>query len=74
MKYCSKLAIEKAKVVSNKYPNSYIIGADTIVYCDKKILGKAKNYSEAVKHLEMLSNKKHEVYTAVSLVNKTNNY
>ena len=71
-KYCSKLAIEKAKVVSNKYPNSYIIGADTIVYCDKKILGKAKNYSEAIKHLKLLNNKRHDVYTAVSLVNKTN--
>ena len=72
VRYCSKLAIEKAKVVSNKYPNSYIISADTIVYCDKKILGKAKNYSEAIKHLKLLNNKRHDVYTAVSLVNKTN--
>ena len=72
IKYCTKLAIAKAKIISNKYPNSYVIGSDTIVYCNKKILGKAKNYSEAIKHLEILSNKRHEVYTAVSLINKTN--
>jgi len=72
-KYCKKLSIEKARTVSKKFSTSYIIGADTIVYCNNEILGKAKNYSEARKHLEFLSNKKHEVYTAVSLINDTKN-
>ena len=70
--YCKELAIAKAKIISDKYPNSFIIGADTIVYCDKIIIGKPNSYSEAINHLKILSDKKHEVYTAVSLINKKN--
>ena len=71
-KYCKDLAIQKALIISNRFPDSFIIGADTIVYCNNKILGKPKNYSEAKEHLKLLSNKQHDVYTAVSLLNKIN--
>ena len=31
-KYCVDLAIKKALTISNKFPNQYVIGADTIVF------------------------------------------
>tara|TARA_Y100000590_G_scaffold463357_1_gene629929 strand:- start:954 stop:1535 length:582 start_codon:yes stop_codon:yes gene_type:complete len=68
--YCQKLAIKKASKISNKFHNKFIIGADTIVYCDNKIIGKPQNYSEAIKYLQLLSNKEHQVYTGVSLIHK----
>ena len=70
-KYCKDLALYKAADISNKFPDKYIIGADTIVYCNNKILGKPKNNLDAKEHLLLLSNKEHIVYTAVALVNKS---
>lgn len=49
---------------------SLIIAADTIVSIDNEILGKPKNYEEAVCMLRKLSGKKHEVVTAVCLKSK----
>ena len=65
--YCKKLAIEKAKFISQKRPSSLVIGADTIVYHDNKILEKPKNKKEAIKHLKLLNNNSHIVFTAVSI-------
>ncbi len=50
--------------------NILVITADTIVYCDKQILGKPKDRDEAVKMLNMLSGKAHEVITGVALTTK----
>ena len=71
--YCKKLAIMKSKLVAKKFPNHYVIGADTIVVYDNKILNKPLNKEEAKSHLNLLSNNKHIVYTAVSLINVSKN-
>ena len=55
--YCQKLANMKANLVLEKNPNSLVIGADTIVYVDNKILEKPSNYKEAFNMLKMLSGK-----------------
>ncbi len=44
-----------------------VIGADTIVACDGMILGKPKDAADAVRMLQMLSGRCHEVYTGVTL-------
>jgi len=71
--YCQKLAVKKTEIISKQFSNSFIIGADTIVYKNNKILGKPKNKIEAIKHLQMLNNSKHLVYTGVCLINKAKN-
>ena len=68
-----KLSQKKAMAVSNKYPNSYVIGADTIVNVKNKILNKPKNKIEAFKMLKFLSNTEHLVLTGVCLINKKDN-
>ena len=63
----------KSKVVSKKFPNHYVIGADTIVVLNNKILNKPLNKKEAINHLNLLSDNKHIVYTGVSLINLSQN-
>lgn len=45
-----------------------VIGADTVVALDDRILGKPKDEPEAVAMLNMLSGRTHSVYTGVTLV------
>tara|TARA_X000001036_G_C20689222_1_gene808816 strand:+ start:3383 stop:3958 length:576 start_codon:yes stop_codon:yes gene_type:complete len=71
--FCKKLANIKAELVSKKFPKDYVIGADTIVVHDKIILNKPTDKKEAINHLKLLSNSKHTVYTAVSLINISKN-
>lgn len=47
-----------------------LLAADTIVILDGKILGKPKNEEDAKEMLRMLSNRKHEVATGVTLHTK----
>lgn len=47
--------------------DTLVIGADTIVVCDGRILGKPKDETDAAAMLKLLSGRTHEVYTGVSL-------
>ncbi len=71
--YCKKLAIMKSKLIAKKFPDHYVIGADTIVVFKNKILSKPLNKREALNHLNLLSNNKHIVYTGVALINLSQN-
>ena len=48
-------------------PIDLLITADTIVVCDEKILEKPGNVEEAMAMLSLLSGRKHQVLTAVSI-------
>lgn len=66
--YALRLAREKAQVVSKQYPQSYVLGADTIVVTDGEVLGKPQDHADAARMLRRLSGRSHEVTTAVSLI------
>ena len=61
--YVKRLAEAKAKDISQRYPDSWVIGADTIVLIDNAMLGKPGSRSEARKMLRSLSGKTHQVLT-----------
>ena len=61
-------AREKAKNVAEKNSDSLIIGADTVVVLNGKILGKPKNEKDSELMLRSLSGTTHEVITGVSLL------
>lgn len=63
-----KLSLEKAKKVFKKYKNSIIIAGDTIVVCEKIILGKPKNKIDAKDMLQFLSGKVHSIITAITII------
>ncbi len=64
------LAYQKAKDVSDQYPEDLIIGADTIVVIDNEILGKPKDEQDAIRMLSKLANNTHEVITGVAIITK----
>ena len=66
--FCEHWAREKANDVAKSHSNKLIIGADTIVIIDDKILGKPKSYKESFAMLKLLSGKTHQVLTGVSLI------
>lgn len=62
------LAYQKGISVAGKNPDSLVIAADTIVVLNNKILGQPADRSEAIKMLQSLSGRTHEVYTGVALL------
>tara|TARA_Y100000814_G_C12297972_1_gene390762 strand:+ start:409 stop:1011 length:603 start_codon:yes stop_codon:yes gene_type:complete len=71
--YCQKLAELKANQIAHNFENDLIIGADTIVYHNKKIYNKPNSKKESIHHLKSLSGQTHIVYTGVSLIIKSKN-
>ncbi len=66
-------AFGKAKDVFEKLDdkNAIVIGADTIVVLDGKIIGKPKDRKDAISTLHNLSDKTHEVITGYSIITAT---
>ncbi len=65
--YVKSLAEAKAREISLKYPDSWVIGADTIVLIGDTILGKPASKAEARAMLKRLSNKTHQVLTGYAV-------
>ena len=68
--YVKTLAEAKADAVARQYPDSWVIGADTIVTIGNAILGKPGDPREARQMLEQLSGQSHCVYTGYAIVCK----
>lgn len=67
--YVKELAMFKAMSLVKKVPfDTIVIGADTVVVHDGKILGKPLGRSEAIEMLSLLSGSVHYVYTGVCAV------
>lgn len=65
------LAEQKAVDVAKEMPEgTVILGSDTVVAADGKILGKPKNHEEAYEMIRRLAGRSHQVYTGVCLVKK----
>ncbi len=65
--YARVLAEKKAQWVSGSHPESWVIGADTIVVKNGAILEKPESPSAAKAMLRMLSGTTHAVYTGYAL-------
>jgi len=62
-----RLAEAKAREVASKYPDRWVVAADTIVYINGSILGKPKCREEAAGMLRRLSGQEHWVLTGFSV-------
>lgn len=65
--YVKDLALAKANDVARHHPEKWIIGADTIVLMDGRILGKPKSRNHARQMLGRLSGQTHQVYTGFAI-------
>jgi septum formation protein len=65
------VAAAKAKVFESLVvDNEIVITADTIVWCNGKVLGKPADEEEAIYMVREISGKTHEVITGVSILTK----
>ena len=63
-----RLALEKARVVQAMHPQSWILGADTVVACGRRVLPKAETVAEARACLDLLSGRAHQVWTGLCVL------
>lgn len=61
--YVRRLATAKAQDIARKYPESWVIGADTVVVVENRVLGKPASTAEARDMLLRLSGRTHHVLT-----------
>jgi septum formation protein len=65
------IAERKAALFKNEIKeNEIIITADTIVWCNNKVLGKPVDIEEAISILNEINDNTHEVITAVAIISK----
>lgn len=69
-----ELALLKAGVVADEYPDAIVIGADTVVSDAGKNLGKPQDAAEAVEMLRSLSGHAHEISTGVAVICRAKNF
>ena len=65
--HVSRLALAKAREIARRNSGRPVLGADTVVVVDDRILGKPRDRAEAADMLRMLSGRSHDVLTGVAL-------
>lgn len=67
-KVTEELSLQKAMAVAAQRNEGIVIGADTVVSVDGRILGKPKGRKDARTMITLLQGRAHMVYTGVSLI------
>lgn len=62
-----RLAREKLEAVAKQNPKAFILAADTVVACGRRILPKAETPEQVRECFELLSGRRHHVYTGVAI-------
>ena len=63
-----QLALEKAQSIASQFPNSLVLGGDTLIEIDRHTLGKPQNMEDAAHMLRQLRGRCHQVHSGISLV------
>lgn len=66
--YVVRLAGEKARAVGPTHPGAFVLAADTVVACGRRILQKAETEEAARACLELLSGRRHRVYSGIAVI------
>ena len=64
------LAELKSNKVSSKFPDSYVIGADSVIDLKGKVISKPENRDEALKILKSLNGETHHLISSVCISRK----
>ena len=68
-----KNACLKADAVALQYPGDVVLGADTAIVFEDRMIGKPRDLSEAREILSLLSGRTHQVITGIALIRKGEN-
>ena len=63
-----ELALRKALDIARRHPEATVLGADTIVVCQGRILGKPAHHADSLRILRLLNGRWQDVYTGVAVV------
>ncbi len=66
--FAERLAREKASAVIARHPDAFVLAADTVVACGRRILPKPVDEAEARACLLLLSGRRHRVHTALAVI------
>jgi septum formation protein len=66
--HAMRLAQEKAQAVVPRHPGAYVLAADTVVACGRRILPKTEDEASARSCLELLSGRRHRVHGGIVVV------
>ena len=66
-------AIAKANAVAADYPRELVLGADTVIEYENRVIGKPADRADAFAVIKSLSGKPHYVVTAICLINRSRN-
>ncbi|MGE5547633.1 MAG: Maf family protein [Solirubrobacterales bacterium] len=66
--HAARLAEDKARVIATRHPGAFILGADTVVACGRRILPKAEDERTARRCLALLSGRRHRVHGGVCVL------
>jgi len=67
-KHALRLAIEKAKAVAPAHADGFVLAADTVVGCGRRILPKAEDEATARRCLGLISGRRHRVLGGIALI------
>ncbi|MGH1398914.1 MAG: Maf family protein [Alphaproteobacteria bacterium] len=68
-----RLALGKARAIAEQRAGAYILAADTVVGCGRRILDKAEDADYARHCLKTLSGRRHHVYGGIALITPDGN-
>src|SRR6185437_2237220 len=66
--HAQRLAAAKAQFVARRHPDPFVLGADTVVGCGRRILPKAETIEQARACLTLLSGRRHRVHGGIALM------
>lgn len=67
-KLAERLSVAKAAAVADENKGSFILAADTVVACGRRILAKPQSIEQAHSFLQILSGRRHKVYGGVTII------
>ena len=65
--HAMRLAEEKARAVMPRHPGAFVLAADTVVACGRRILPKPVDSATARSCLKLLSGRRHRVHSGIAL-------
>lgn len=68
LRYALRMAVTKAETAGTHNPGCFVLAADTVVACGRRILPKAETEEQAAACLDMLSGRRHNVYGGICLI------
>ena len=68
LEICQLNAHRKARAVAKKNPDALVLGADTLVFLGRQILGKPRDLADARRMIGRLQGRSHQVVTGISLI------